>query len=153
MFLEGFTQSLSSYLDGLSATGLDLVVEGVDDVIAQINVEQDRIKPEVFKSDGTISPASFGGGDTAPLVALHHTRAHEVIGTTLDGIKADLEALRQACIDAKNAIISADEESAARMSAAQRAVESLVAGSTTDRSDRAYEQARQNQDVTGGVDL
>jgi len=149
MLLEGILNSLPD----LPSDGLEVVAEAIDGVIRQIDAEQRRIRPAEFRNDGSIAQPSLGGADAAPLLALHHSRAHEVVGNTLDAIKADLAAFQEACIAAKNMIVVADEESADRMRSAEAVVEALAAGSSGRESRNAHQQAQQEQDVTGGVDL
>jgi hypothetical protein len=131
------------YLDpSASPRGLDLAVETIDEVIALIEEEQRNIKPDRFEVQGHISPASFGGGDRAPALALHHGRAHAVTADTLRGVLTDLRAFQQACRDAKNAIIDVDEDTAGRLRATQVAVDALAVTTSIDHGRRAHERAQ-----------
>ena len=56
-----------------------------------------RACPRTFATDGTIQRASFGGADSAPNLAMHYSRAHEVTWKTLRGLKKDLVAFQDAC--------------------------------------------------------
>ncbi|CAN5425908.1 hypothetical protein BH09ACT12_BH09ACT12_11780 [soil metagenome] len=145
---------LSDFVDALPSTpmGLDLAEEAINDVIKQIDHEQEQLAPAHFESAGRISDSSFGGADSAPMLALHYSRAHEVIAKTLSGIKDDLLAFQQACRDAKDEIIGADESSADRMRITQTAVEALEDGSQSREGLHNHHQAQQNQDVTGARD-
>ena len=64
--------------DAETLEGLRLVEEKINDVITAINKELDQFDPEIFQKDGEIKPQSFGDTDRAPLLALHHRRAHQV---------------------------------------------------------------------------
>ncbi|CAN5417271.1 hypothetical protein BH10ACT3_BH10ACT3_19490 [soil metagenome] len=145
---------LSDFVDALPSTpkGLDLAEEAIDDVIKRIDAEQAKLVPAHFESAAMINDTSFGGADSAPVLALHYNRAHEVIAKTLSGIKDDLLAFQQACRDAKNEIIGADENSADRMRITQPAVEALEDGSQSREGLHDHHQAQQNQDVNGGRD-
>lgn len=132
--------------------GLELAEEAIDDVIAKIDQEQAKLLPAKFAFAASIENASFGGADSAPGLALHYSRAHEVIWKTLSGVKEDLLAFQQACRDAKNEIVAADDSSAERMRIAQVAVETLASGSTSRRGQRDHREAQQGQDVTGGIE-
>lgn len=130
--------------------GLALVEDAIADVIKQINDELDQLNPEAFAFGALIQNASFGAADSAPKLALHYDRAHQVIWKTLRGVKEDLIAFQDSCREAVKEIKRADEESAAQMQAAQSAVEVLSTGALTDKGAEAHHQARQDQDVTAG---
>lgn len=130
--------------------GLDLAEEAINDVINRIDEQQERLLPVNFAFAALISDASFGAGESAPNLSLHYGRAHEVTYKTLRGIKEDLLSFQQACRDAKNEIIAADDETAGRMRATQSAVDVLEDGSRSRRGERDHREAQQDQDVTGG---
>jgi hypothetical protein len=132
--------------------GLDLAEETIDGVIKQIDTELAELNPEAFAFAASIQDSSYGGADSAANLALHYNRAHEVIWKTLRGIREDLESFQQACRDAKNEIISADEDSYDRIRITRDAVDALASGSTSREGQRQYDDARQGQDVTGGRD-
>lgn len=148
----GFLLNLDFLRDTVAAEpkGLDLAADAIDDVIKQIDLELSELVPVEFRVAGSIQSASFGGADRAPNLALHHTRAHEVIWKTLLGVKQDLETFQEACRNAKNEIIGTDEDVADRQRRTTAAIEILQAGSTGRDGRDAHQQARQDQDVTGG---
>lgn len=150
----GFTLNLSQFLDVApqGSTGLSLAEEAIDDVIKRIEEEMEVLRPEEFAFAASISAGSFGGADSAPNLALHHRRAHEVTWKTLRGVREDLLTFQEACRKAKHEIIAADEDAAGRHRSTLDAVEVLAVGSSHGQGRRDHEQAQQGQDVTGGGD-
>lgn len=155
----GFNLNLSQFLDTVPAAntsapqGLDLAVEAIDNVIKQIETEMAVLVPSEFASAGAIQKTSFGGADAAPNLALHYSRAHEVTWKTLRGVKEDLVSFQEACRNAKQQIITADEDAADQHNRTRSAVEVLAAGSSTHQGRYEHQQAQQNQDTTGGGNL
>jgi|GEM_PF-3327064 len=150
----GFRLNLDPFLQTVPSgpQGLDLAEETIDGVIKQINTELAEFNPEAFAFAASIQDSSYGGADSAANLALHYNRAHEVIWKTLRGIRDDLESFQQACRDAKNEIISADENSYDRVRITRDAVDALTSGSTSREGQRQYDDAQQSQDLTGGRD-
>ncbi len=148
----GFLYNLDQFVqtEPTAPQGLDLAEDAINDVITQINTELDGLKPAEFESDGAIQPTSFGGADAAPELALHHRRAHEVTYKTLRGLKDDLITFQEACRKAKEAVIVADQDAAARQQRTQQAVEILQVGASQQQSRHDHQQAQQDQDVSGG---
>lgn len=147
---------VTDFIDSLPAAatapeGLDLAVESIQLVIETIETERANIEPVGFAFEALVYPSSFGGADSAPNLGTHYSRAHEVIWKTLDGLKKDLQTFQEACLAAKNEIISADENSADRMRIAQNAVERLATGDASRDSVREHREAQQSQDVEGSV--
>lgn len=144
----GFFNSLHDFVtqipddSGTALQGLDLAEAEIDAVIKVIQDEQAKLDPTHFKNRGHISDGSFGGGDRAPTLTLHHHRAHGVTADTLDGVLQDLRTFQQACRDAKNAIVEADETAAADLRAKEAAATSLSLGSMTDQGRYAHQQAQ-----------
>jgi hypothetical protein len=149
----GFLSEPDPGTDPVGPQGLDLAVEAIDSVIKRIEDELAVLEPTKFASDGTIQKASFGGGDAAPNLALHYSRAHEVIAKTLLGVKEDLVTFQDACRNAKNEIVATDEDVAQQQNQNRAAVEILQAGVSPRDSSAAHQQAQQNQDVNGGGDI
>lgn len=129
--------------------GLDLAAEAIDDVIKRIEEEMSDLLPAEFAFAGSIQNASFGGAESAPNLALHYSRAHEVIWKTLYGVKKDLETFQDACRAAKVQIIDTDQDAADRQNAI---VSTLEAGSSGGSGSYAHQQAQQGQDVNGQED-
>lgn len=151
----GFQGSLHDFVaqipddSGAALQGLDLAESEINAVITVIENERAKLDPSHFKDRGHISDRSFGGGDRAPALALHHHRAHGVTADTLDGVLADLLTFQQACRDAKNAIVEADETAAADLRAKGTAATSLTVGSMTNQGQSANTQAQyDHQDDT-----
>lgn len=150
-----FSLNLSNYVPTDATTvvkteavrELVLLEEVIDRVIKEIDAELVEFQPVEFAFDGLIRQGSFGGADSAPGLALHYTRAHDVTWKTLVGVKEDLEAFQQSCRDAKNQIILADERSADEQRRTLDAVETIYAGASNGQGRRDYQDARQNQDT------
>lgn len=150
----GFRLNLDPFLQTVPSgpQGLDLAEETIDGVIKQIDTELAEFNPEAFAFAASIQESSYGGAESAANLALHYNRAHEVIWKTLRGIREDLSSFQQACRDAKNEIIAADEESADRIRITRNAVDALASGSTSRQGEHDHRDAQQSQDVTGGRD-
>ena len=127
--------------------GLDLVVGTINEVIATIQVEQDKLQPVGFAFGALVHPSAFGGSDSAPDLGLHYSRAHEVIWKTLEGIKQDLVGFQQACENAMSEIEKADDEAVSRAHSLERATESIAAGAAGSQSVDVHRNAQQNQNV------
>jgi hypothetical protein len=122
-----------------------LIIEGeIHGIITVIDQELAHFDPADFKSAGHISPGSFGGGDRAPSLTLHHTKAHGVMADTLYGLRADLHEYQQACRDAREFLKDADLTSAGDLTALKNAVEALGTGAQSDQGGAAYSQAQYN---------
>lgn len=124
------------------AEGLQLADEKIDGIISQIQEELKKLSPKKFETEGYIAPASFGGGDRAPGLGLHHGRAHAVVAETLRGVIQDLENFQQACRDARKYILEADQGAADDLGSTRLAVDSLVVGSWTNEGQGSYDDAR-----------
>lgn len=151
------TDLMARPADAETLEGLKLVEEQINNVITTINKELDQFDPEIFQKDGEIKPQSFGDTDRAPLLALHHRRAHQVTAETLVGVRKDLIAFRQACRDARAFVEQADQDAAVEVTLTQKAVERLDQGSSTSHGESANQHAQQtgagsqpaNDDATG----
>ncbi|NYI43844.1 hypothetical protein BJ993_000924 [Nocardioides aromaticivorans] len=137
------TDLMARPADAEALEGLKLVEEKINDVITAINRELDQFDPAIFQKDGEIKPQSFGDTDRAPLLALHHRRAHQVTAETLSGVREDLIAFRQACRDARGFVEQADQDAAAEITLTHKAVERLNEGSATSHGESANQQAQQ----------
>lgn len=141
--LDGFVDAITSAPQTpTTARGLDLADKKIDEVVRTIGTELDNLNEVKFENSGHIAATSFGGGDRAPALALHHTRAHGVIVDTLKGVRADLIAFQRACREAREAIADVDQTAADDLRAKLVAVDSLRTGSWSDRGEEAYEQAQ-----------
>lgn len=159
----GFSLNLTKFLDAVPAAsggsddsapqGLDLAVDAIDTVIKQIEAEMEVLLPVEFAFAASIQNGSFGGAESAPNLALHYSRAHEVTWKTLLGLKQDLEAFQQACRNAKQQIINADDDAAVRAERTRSAIETLEAGAAGHQGRQAHRDARQNQNTTPGSDV
>ncbi len=152
----GFLSNLSDFVAQIpddpatALQGLDLAEAEIDKVISVIHAQQAKLNPVNFKNRGYISGVSFGGGDRAPALAMHHERAHAVTADTLEGVLKDLITFQEACTRAKNAIIEADETAAADLKAKEVAATSLTVGSMTNEGENAHQQA-QNEHGPGSA--
>jgi hypothetical protein len=129
-----------------SARGLELADQTIESVIKVIEEEQAKLDPAEFENRGHISSVSYGGGERAPALALHYTRAHAVTTDTLRGVREDLRTFQQACRDARKLIAGTDEDAADRLQVTQVAVDGLVVGSWSDRGEQSNEQAQEDHD-------
>jgi hypothetical protein len=130
-----------------SARELDLVHEEIDRVIKLIQDEQDALLPVAFAFGALVQPASFGQPDSAPKLAHHYSRAHDVTWKTLNGVKEDLIKFRDACTEARKAIVTADETAADDMRVISNALTIVAAGGRGDETNRAHREARQGQNT------
>lgn len=136
----------------VSAFELVLIECEIDGIVGTIEKELEHYKPEHFHNRGHIAAGSFGGGDRAPSLALHHTKAHAVMTDTLYGIRKDLLEYQQACRDARKFLQEADLTSAGDLNALTKAVEALSTGARSDHGADAYSQAQyaHRNDTTDG---
>jgi hypothetical protein len=145
--LGAFTNVATRLPDGgatEAARGLDLADQKIQEVIESIQAELDDLDPTEFENNGHISAVSFGGGDRAPEIALHHTRAHGVTADTLNGVLEDLRTFRQACSDARQLIADTDQDTADQLQRTQGAVEALTTASWTNQGEDSNRQAQQD---------
>lgn len=122
-----------------SPTGLTIVEEAIDKAVKSIDEQLKNLDDKAFSADGFIPGSAFGAADRSSELALHHTRAHAVIETTLVGVKKDLARFRTACVEARALIIGADEQSGDDSRVLVARV--LSDGTTGNYSDNAYQQA------------
>ncbi len=122
-----------------SPHGLTIVEDAIDLAVKSIDDELVNLDHQTFGVDGFIPVSAFGTADRSPELALHHTRAHAVIETTLIGVKKDLERFRTACVEARDLIKGADVQAGddSRVLAARV----LAEGTTGNSTDDYYNQA------------
>lgn len=122
-----------------SPTGLTIVEEAINKAVSSIDNQLSKLDHQTFGADGFIPRSAFGAADRSPELALHHTRAHAVIETTLIGVKKDLEKFRTACVEARALITGADEQAGddSRILVARV----LAEGTTGSAGDDYYNQA------------
>ncbi|WP_182379698.1 hypothetical protein [Nocardioides sp. WS12] len=122
-----------------SPTGLTIVEDAINAAVRSIDDQLVNLDHQTFGADGFIPVSAFGAADRSPELALHHTRAHAVIETTLIGVKKDLERFRTACVEARALITGADVQAGddSRLLAARV----LAEGTTGNASDEYYNQA------------
>lgn len=122
-----------------SPTGLTIVEEAIDKAVKSIDEQLKNLDDKAFSADGFIPGSAFGAADRSSELALHHTRAHAVIETTLVGVKKDLARFRTACIEARALITGADEQAGddSRVLVARVLSEATIGN----YSDNAYQQA------------
>ncbi len=126
---------------------LELVVEKINDAIKEISVAEASFVPETFAFGASLTPGSFGDADSAPGLAHHYQRAHEVTWKTLRGVKADLVEFRSACRAAMQEIQAADDQAADNLRVITRALEGVATRGRGRASSEAHHRARQAQDV------
>lgn len=122
-----------------SPTGLTIVEEAIDKAVKSIDEQLKNLDDKAFSADGFIPGSAFGAADRSSELALHHTRAHAVIETTLVGVKKDLARFRTACIEARALITGADEQAGDDSRVLVARV--LSEATTGNYSDNAYQQA------------
>ncbi|GAB2968739.1 hypothetical protein [Nocardioides montaniterrae] len=139
-----------SILDNLSA-GLGRLVtvaelaaidSEIDTIISTIKHELQHYTPEHFKHQGHVATSAWGGGERSANVAMHHTRAHEVMADTLLGVRKDLEEYQAACKEARRYLTEADLTAASDLDAIRKAVDSLSHASQANNSNTAFGNAQ-----------
>lgn len=131
--------------DEVDTNDLTLVEDAITKVINAIGDDEIKLKPADFRQKGTIHKPALGGFDSAPGVSYHYTRAHDVVADTLAGFKKDLNAFRDACVDARKFVREADENAGANLLALQRqAANRLNQGSKAHHGDDAYSNSVNN---------
>ena len=108
MFIPELAGYTPTDLATASPEGLALVEERITQVIADLEDQLTELAKVDFPTQGHIAKTSFGGGDRSPLLALHHARAHNVVTTTLDQLKKDLEGFKLAIGEAANLLRETD---------------------------------------------
>ncbi|MCX6400875.1 MAG: hypothetical protein NTX33_13225 [Propionibacteriales bacterium] len=122
-----------------SPTGLTIVEDAIDKAVKSIDEQLKNLDHKAFSADGFIPGSAFGAADRSSELALHHTRAHAVIETTLVGVKKDLARFRTACVEARALITGADEQAGDDSRVLVARV--LSDATTSNYSDNAYQQA------------
>lgn len=139
------------HLAGLATAMQSLAVDqtNIDRVVAALQSCTDGSWDTQFATDAAIASPSFGGGENASTLGMHHDRAHQVMTETVQGIVADLTAFSDGVRTAARFITDADENTAASLTDKQRAVEMMNDAWLSSEADSAYDRARNDQ---GGQD-
>ena len=122
----------------------------IDKIVGTIEDELRGYKPEQFQNQGHVDHASWGAGDRAASIAMHHARAHGVMTDTLIGVRKDLRAYQQACRDARRFMEDADLTAAGDLTAIRNAVDALAGSARSDHGNQAYTQAQNDHRNDGG---
>jgi hypothetical protein len=137
--------------DGVVTTVQLVSIESeIDAIVKTIEDELASYKPEHFQNQGHVDHASWGAGDRASSIALHHSRAHGVMTDTLIGVRKDLRAYQQACRDARRFMEDADLTAAGDLAAIRNAVQALSTAAGSRQADDAYDRARTAHAGDGG---
>jgi hypothetical protein len=133
---------------------LDVDPEGIRAVISALNANARELDDGSFQRLH-ISPAVFGGSETAAELGFHHGKAHQIVSDTILGVVEDLTRFRDGVEQAVHLVTTADESNAADLHSKQTAVDVLVGSSGFAEGDRR-EQASRNEhlaapDRTGGA--
>lgn len=138
--LAGYTPAA---LAKASPKGLALVEERITAVINTIKVQMDVLDEVDFPVEGHIAKGSFGSGGQPATLALHHARAHGVVGSTLKDLRSDLVKFRTAIREARNLIAERDEQARADVATILQRTEDLDLGTQA----RPEAQVRHANDV------
>jgi hypothetical protein len=109
-------------------SGLQVVEEEIDAVIKTLTDELTSLGENKFEVKAHIPGRSFGGGEEAPVLATHHTRAHGVVVDTLTALIADLEKFRTAVQTARRLLKETDDEAKAELETILARTEGLDLG-------------------------
>ncbi len=124
------------------ASEINMVEDQIDAVVKQIEGELDQLWPYALAFGGSVSDLSWGGGESAPNLRLHYSKAHEVTWKTLMGVKQDLLDFQEACRLAKQEIVDADQSAGAQLASVTSAVEVLNTGNGGRNTRHAHDSAR-----------
>ena len=119
----------------------------IQDVIRALTAGESDLMDNSFAS-ARIPTAAFGGSPAGHDLGSHHSRAQEVFTSTISGVTEDLTRFRDSVRQAVQLVDNADQSSADDLHRKREAAESMLAVWQNSAGDRAYDEARNNQDVT-----
>lgn len=132
-------------IDGL-IRALETVVD--PDELAVVKEELERNANALDRGhfqDLSVSESAFGGSPEGMRLGVHHSRAHEVIAETIDGVVADIRDFREGVVRAESLIHEADSGAGADLGKKQAAVAELDDANRWFESDAKYDHARNEQ--------
>ncbi|MBB6627676.1 hypothetical protein H5V45_10125 [Nocardioides sp. KIGAM211] len=145
--------NISDMITGLLDAGETIIDQAViDDVKEKLQKAQQQMDANRF-SDVEVEPAAFGDTSAAASLGYHHTKAHQVISDTLQGVLVDLERFRNGIVKAETLLADADSTSEADLKKKQQATELLSYIPRHSQGDRANHQSRnEHLPTNGGAD-
>jgi hypothetical protein len=129
---------------------LDVDQSIIDKVVAVLTQTSDDLGDGGFATQAQIPPIALGQRPTAHQLGVHHSKAHEVMQITIDGLATDLLDFASGAQQAAGYIHSADDLSGADLAAVRQAVEDMNAAAQAPSSTNAYDQGR-NAPVAPGA--
>jgi hypothetical protein len=146
MSIPALFTSIENAFQGLSDDlNIDQVV--IDDVKKKLQHAAEQMGNSRFP-DVHVGGSSFGSSRTAADLGFHHTKAHQVITDTLEGVLADLERFHQGIQTAERLVEEADSTSASDLNRKKQAAEVLVTASSHSDGDERNQQSR-NENLQG----
>ena len=125
---------------------LNLDEREIQNVIRALSTESADLGDNSFHHSAKVTPAAFGGSETAQALGGHHDRAYMVIDETIRGMVRDLETFRDSVRTAVELVTTADETAASDLDARrQRLVNLMTHVVRNSAGDQANNEARNNQ--------
>ncbi|TYL44839.1 hypothetical protein FXB39_21345 [Nocardioides sp. BGMRC 2183] len=123
---------------------IELVDEEIRGVISQVQHELEQNERQKFRREAEINEASFGGGDYASDLGVHHTRAHVVVDETLGGVETDLQDFVAACTEAREILTESDAQASEDFTMVTEFISAIDGGSHGNNTQDANDHAQQN---------
>ncbi|WP_141012567.1 hypothetical protein [Nocardioides sambongensis] len=148
--------SVNPYLDDLMSfitqaktpqrvlSDIEIVDEEIRGVISQVQEELEQNERQTFRREGEISETSFGGGDYASSLGIHHTRAYQVVDETLGGVETDLQDFVAACQQARDILTESDAQAAEDFTLVTEFISAIDSGTHGSNTQHANENAQQH---------
>lgn len=145
--------NISNMLTDIIDAGETVIDQAViDDVKLKLHTAAEGMERTRF-ADTVTDVNSFGDTSAAANLGYHHSKAHQVMTDTLQGVLEDLARFRTGIVKAEALIGQADEDSAVSFNKkAERAAAVLTASSSHSHGDRRNHDSRNEHLPSGGAD-
>lgn len=133
-YMDGFVRALETVLDDVAVAAIKQKLDTNADLLSKRDFQTLRISESVF-----------GASERGTALGGHHSRAHQVIAETLDGLIKDIEDFREGVDKAKLLLDDADTTAGDTLAQRKAAVEQLEDANMWFSGDSRYEHARNHQ--------
>lgn len=142
MFFPDLVGGIQGVLSDIGEA-VDMVIDqaAINKVLGTLEEKHADLKSSQFK-DLNVSASAFGAAGTALELGHHHTKAHQVIEETLQGVLDDLIRFRDGLKHAEKLVHEADTQSAADLDKKKAAADVLVRASNYSEGDARNHEAR-----------
>lgn len=149
MFFADLAGGISSVLQDISDS-TDILIDqaAINSVLDTLEQKQGELRSSRFP-DLRVPASAFGATPTAGELGVSHSKAHEVVRETLEGVLVDLIRFRDGLERAEKLVAAADTDTAADLDKKRAAATVLVNVSRYSEGDRRNDAVRDDLNSGG----